>query len=402
MSTAERNLPLVSMNRHGIPLAEVGGVHHPVPIAIVMTSFEPGGTERQMIELIRRLDPHRWSVHLACFHARGAWFDRAAHAARSVAEFPVRSFRRVDVSRHLWAFARWCRERRIAVVHTTELYSNIFGLPGAALAGVPVRVGNRREINPGKSLAQIALQRAAYCCAHRVVANSRAAADRLLRERVPADRIAVVSNGLDLQQFQSRTGNSRPRRVVAVANLRPEKGHDVLIDAAVEVLRQVPDAEFEVVGGGPELDTLVTRAETRQVRRAFTFLGHREDVAARLARADIFVLPSRSEAFPNAVLEAMAAGLPIVASGVGGICELIDDDRTGLLVPAGDPHALADRLRLLMTDPARAIRLGNAARGDAQARYSFDRMVDGFEAVYVAELARVGVIGAGQHRLAAS
>ena len=373
-----------------------------VPIAIVMTSFEPGGTERQMIELIRRLDPKRWSVHLACFHARGTWFDRAAQAARSVAEFPVRSFRRVGTWRHLRAFAHWCRKRRIAIVHTTELYSNIFGLPGAALAGVPVRLGSRREINPGKSLAQIALQRAAYSCAHRVVANSQAAAGRLLRERVPVDRITVISNGLDVQQFQSRTGNSRPRKVVVVANLRPEKGHDVLIDAAVNVLRQVPDAEFEVVGGGPELDALVARTETRQVRRAFTFLGHRDDAAARLAAADIFVLPSRSEAFPNAVLEAMAAGLPIVASGVGGICELIDDHRSGLLVPAGDPHALADRLRLLMTDPALASRLGDAARDAARARYSFDRMVDRFDALYVNELSRRGVIAAGQPRLAAS
>jgi glycosyltransferase involved in cell wall biosynthesis len=392
----------VSVNPCGTRLAPVGGVPPAIPIAIVMTSFEPGGTERQMIELIRRLDPQRWSIHLACFHARGAWFDRAAHAARSVAEFPVKSFRRLDAAGHLWAFARWCRERRIAVVQTTELYSNIFGLPGAALAGVPVRVGNRREINPGKSTAQIALQRAAYGCAHRVVANSRAAADRLLRERLPADKIAVVSNGLDVDQFQPRRGTSRPRRVAVVANLRPEKGHDVLIDAAVDVLRHFPDAGFELVGGGPERETLVARAEARRVRGAFTFLGHREDVAARLAAADIFVLPSRSEAFPNAVLEAMTAGLPIVASGVGGICELIDDNRTGLLVPAGDPRALADRLRLLMTDPALATRLGDAARADARARYSFDRMVAAFDALYLTELTRRGVIAARQPRLAAS
>jgi glycosyltransferase involved in cell wall biosynthesis len=366
-----------------------------------MTTFDPGGTERQMIELVRRLDSRRWSVHLACFHARGAWFSRAADAARSVAEFPVTSFRRLDAPRHLWAFARWCREHRIAVVHTTELYTNIFGLPGAALAGVPVRIGNRREINPDKSPAQIALQRAAYGCAHRVVANSRAAADRLLEEWVPSRKIAVVANGLDVHQFQPRTDNRRPRRIIVVANLRKEKGHDVLIDAAVDVLRQLPDAEFEIVGGGPELESLVARTEARQVRRAFTFLGHRDDVASRLAAADVFVLPSRSEAFPNAVLEAMAAGLPIVASAVGGIRELIDDGKTGLLVPAGDPHALADRLRLLLIDPARATRLGDAARAEAHARYSFDRMVAAFDALYVAELTRRGLIAAGQAQLAA-
>ena len=138
----------------------------PVPLALVMTRFEPGGTERQMIELARRLDPSRWTVHLACFSPRGAWFQRAAEAAASVTEFKVRSFKRLSFAIEMRAFARWCRAKRIAVVHTTELYTNIFGLPGAALAGVPARIGNRREFNPDKTAAQIAMQRAAYSCAH--------------------------------------------------------------------------------------------------------------------------------------------------------------------------------------------------------------------------------------------
>jgi glycosyltransferase involved in cell wall biosynthesis len=377
-------------------------VERAIPIAVVMTSFEPGGTERQMIELVRRLDPARWAVHIACFHARGAWFERAAQAAASVAEFPVSSFRASDTPGHLWAFARWCRDRRIAVVHTTELYSNIFGLPGAALAGVPVRIGNRREINPDKSAAQIALQRAAYGCAQRIVANSHAAADRLIAERVPQRKVAVIPNGLDFHAFEPRIAAERPRRVAVVANLRPEKGHDVLIDAAADVLRRVPDARFDLVGGGPELDALVARAEARQVRHAFAFLGHQDNVAARLAAADLFVLPSRSEAFPNAVLEAMAAGMPIVASAVGGIRELIDDQQTGLLVPAGDPRALADRIVRLMTMPRLAQRLGEAARAAAEARYSFERMVSSFDALYLFELTRRGVVAACQPQLAAS
>jgi L-malate glycosyltransferase len=367
-----------------------------------MTSFEPGGTERQMIELVRRLDTARWTVHVACFHARGAWFGRVAQAAASVAEFPVESFRSPDTLRHMWNFARWCRRNRIALVHTTELYSNIFGLPGAALANVPVRIGNRREINPDKSTAQIGMQRAAYSIAHKVVANSQAAAERLLLERVPAHKVTVVPNGLDFSAFEQRPARPRLRKVIVVANLRPEKGHDVLMDAAVHVLRRFPDARFELVGGGPELEALLARADARRMTHAFTFLGHRDDVPARLADADIFVLPSRSEAFPNAVLEAMAAGLPIVASAVGGILELIDDNRTGLLVPAGDSAALADRLCRLMERRTLATRLGDAARDEVHARYSFDRMVAAFEFVYLTELTRRHVVEAAAPQLAAS
>lgn len=367
-----------------------------------MTSFEPGGTERQMIELARRLDRDRWRVHVACFHARGAWFPRVAEAAESVAEFPVTSFLSPRLPQHLWSFARWCRAKRIAIVHTTELYSNIFGLPGAALARVPVRIGNRREINPDKSAAQIAMQRTAYTCAHRIVANSRAAANRLLAEGVPARKVTIVPNGLDFQHVRTQPQRDRLRKIVVVANLRPEKGHDVLMDAAVDVLRRFPDATFELVGGGPELETLMARAEARRMLHAFSFLGHRDDVPQRLAAADIFVLPSRSEAFPNAVLEAMAAGLPIVASRVGGIRELIDEGRTGELVPAGDPKALAASICRMIDEPMRASLLGAAARADAVARFSFDRMVTAFEFVYLTELTRRGVIGAGNLQLAAS
>jgi glycosyltransferase involved in cell wall biosynthesis len=367
-----------------------------------MTRFEPGGTERQMIELVRRLDPERWAVHLACFEARGGWFPRAAEAAASIAEFPIDTFRSPSAVRQMWVFANWCRAKRIAVVHTTELYSNIFGLPGAAVAAVPVRIGNRREINPDKSTAQIAMQRAAYAAAHKVVANSRAAADRLRLERVPGRKIAVIANGLDVDRFQPPNPRPKLRKVVVVANLRPEKGHDVLVDAAAGVLQRYPDAQFEIVGGGPELQALLARAEAVGVLPAFTFLGHRDDVPARMADGDIFVLPSRSEAFPNAVLEAMASGLPIVASGVGGIVELIDDGATGLLVAPDDARALTDRLCRLMNDPALASRLGNAARAEALARYSFDRMVAAFESLYLSELTRRGVLDAGQLQLAAS
>ena len=367
-----------------------------------MTSFDPGGTERQMIELIRRLDPSRWAVHVACFHADGAWFGRVAEAAASVTTFPVESFRSPDTLRHCWAFARWCRQRRIAVVHTAEIAANLFGQPGAALGRVPVRIANRREINPDKTTAEIAAQRASYAFAHKVVANSHAAADRLRLERVPARKIAVVPNGLDFEPFRPRPAREVLRQVVVVANLRPEKGHDVLLDAAPLVLQRFPDARFALAGGGPELEPLTARARALDVSHAVTFLGHQDDVSACLDANDIFVLPSRSEAFPNAVLEAMASGMPIVASAVGGIPELVENGHTGMLVPPNDPEALADRVCRLMANPPFAARLGETARATAQARYSFDRMVAGFENIYLTELTRRGVVAAGQPQLAAS
>jgi glycosyltransferase involved in cell wall biosynthesis len=373
-----------------------------LPIAIVLTSFVPGGTERQMIELVRRLDPGRWTVHIACSRACGEWLPRAAEAAASIEEFPLRSFRHPDTLRQMRRFSRWCADRRIAVVHTTELYSNIFALPAAAFARVAVRIGNRREINPDKTPAQIGLQRLSYRFAHRVVANSQAAAARLRAERVSAGKIAVVPNGLDLGPYPLQPASRPLRRVIMVANLRPEKGHDTLIEAAAALLPRFPEATFEFVGAGPLQERLVARARTAGVSHACWFAGHCNDVARRLAAADIFVLPSRSEAFPNAVLEAMAAGLPIVASAVGGIPELISHERTGLLVPPGNAPVLAATLARLMSEDDLGRRLGAAARAEVQGRYSFDRMVAAFEQIYTHELSRHGLLPARRPQLAAS
>jgi len=367
----------------------------PVPIAFVLNSCHPGGTERQMIELLRRLSPDRWLVHVACVHADGEWFPDVLEAAATVSEFPFPSFRHRDAMRQAMAFMRWCRALDIAVVHTTNLFTNIFALPAAAYAGVPVRIANRREINPDKTRSQIMLQRAAYQFAHKVVANSRAAADRLRLERVPAGRVATVSNGIDSCAFAATRSRRPLRKIVVVANLRKEKGHDVLIDAAPEILRHFPDASFDIVGAGPELEALRSRAAAQGVSDAFTFAGYEPDVARRLKDADIFVLPSRSEAFPNAILEAMSASLPIVASAVGGIVELVQEGRNGLLVSPGDPHSLAHGVCRLMADRALGARLGRTACQDVQGRYSFDRMTSAFEAIYISELTRRG--GALKH-----
>jgi len=373
-----------------------------IPIAVVMTSFEPGGTERQMTELLRRLDPTRWEVHLACFEAKGLWFGRAAERAASVAEFPVRSFGRPHVLRQVWNFARWCRSRRIALVQTTGIDSNIFALPAAALAGVPARIGSRRGLNTDRTHGVAALQRLAYSCATKVVANSRASADRLRLEYVPEHRVAVVPNGLDFGPFAPRTPRAALRKVVAVGNLRPLKGHDVLIDAAVEILERFPDARFEIIGEGPERASLAARARVHGVAHAFDFTGHGDDIPARLADADIFVHPSRFESFPNAVLEAMAAGLPIVASDVGGIPELVEDGRTGWLVPPGEDETLASRVMHLMANPEEGARIGAAAREAVLAGFSFDRMVARFDDIYLSELVRHGAAPAGHSQLAVS
>ena len=357
-----------------------------IPVAIFLTSFDPGGTERQMTELIRRLDPQRYLVHAVCFRREGAWLPQVVSHAASVVDFPVSGFARLQTLRQLWRFAQWCRRERIAVLHTCDFYSNVFGLLGGALAGVPVRIGSRRELNPDKTSGQIRLQRLAYRFAPRVAANSPAAAAILREEGIPSPAVALISNGVDAAAYAEPAPRRAVRRVITVANLRPEKSHETLIAAAAQLAASCPDLRYQIVGDGSRRQELEALAQARGVGGIIEFLGHREDVPALLAAADVFVLPSRSEAFPNGAIEAMAAGLPVVACAVGGLLDLIETGRTGILVPPSDPEPLAAALRSLYEHPERAQAMGGEARREVHARYSFERMVAAFEDLYDTEL----------------
>jgi glycosyltransferase involved in cell wall biosynthesis len=358
----------------------------PLDIVLMLTSFDVGGTERQMVDLVRRLDPQRFRVHLACFHARGRLLD-AVPSTVPIREFPVRGFANPAAAAQMLAFSTWCRRIGAKLVHTCDLYANIFGLPAALLAGVPVRIANRREILTGdKSRLQLAAQRWAYRAAHAVVANSSAARAQLEIEGVPRERLRVIPNGLDLARFTPRPPAAAIRRIVTVANLRAEKGHDTVLAAAPAILARHPDATFTFAGDGPRREPLEILARALGVGGRVRFLGECQDVAPVLAAADLFVLPSRSEAFPNAVIEAMAAALPVVVSRVGGIPEVVRHGENGVLVPPDDHEALAEAVLGLMDRPGEAAELGAAARRDVARDYTIDRMVERFEDLYLAEI----------------
>jgi glycosyltransferase involved in cell wall biosynthesis len=359
----------------------------PYRIAYLLTGFDVGGTERQMVELMRRLDRRTFEVHVACMHRGGPLEARALEGAASVATFPINGFARPSAVQQMVTFARWCRRIDAHIVHTCELYANVLGLPAAALARVPVRIGNRRELRtPDKRRAHIVAQRLAYRAAHLVAANSAAAAAQLRLEGVAANKIRVIPNGVDCDRYPAAPRNRPIRRIVTVANLREEKGHDTLILAASMLAERHPDLEICFIGDGPLRATLVRQVNLRGLRGRVQFLGERDDIPAQLAAADLFVLPSRTEASPNALIEAMASGLPIVASRVGGIPELIESGGTGVLVTADDPRAFAAAISNVVEHPSFAAALGRAARAAAERRFAFSSMIGAFERLYLTAL----------------
>jgi glycosyltransferase involved in cell wall biosynthesis len=198
----------------------------------------------------------------------------------------------------------------------------------------------------------------------------------------------VIPNGVQPDHFACARTAGPLTTILTVANLRREKAHEVLFDAIARIAPRHPSIRLRVAGDGPRAAELRALAASLGIADRVTFLGHRDDVPTLLAEADLFVLPSRSEAFPNSVVEAMASGLPVVASGVGGLLELVEPGRTGLLVAPDDPAALADAIDTLADDPARARALGDRAQRTITEHYSFDRMVRAFENLYGSLLPR--------------
>jgi glycosyltransferase involved in cell wall biosynthesis len=214
-----------------------------------------------------------------------------------------------------------------------------------------------------------------------VVGCSQSVEDYLLyRYGYPPGRVSHVHNGWSGEPHERRPDPGR-HDVICVARLRAQKNHATLIDAHARVRAQVPDARLLLAGDGAEREAI--RAHTRRLGLdgSVELLGSVDDVWPLLARAHVFVLPSLYEPLGIAVLEAMAAGLPVVASSVGGLREIVEDDVTGYLVPAGDAGALADRVTRLLQDPKLATQMGERGR-QAAANYRVERSVERYERLY--------------------
>lgn len=229
--------------------------------------------------------------------------------------------------------------------------------------------------------------------AHSVVAVSRDASQQMTRRfRGLSGKLVTIPNGIDTDAYEIDPSRGRiltslglpadARIVGAVGRLSPEKGHTVLLEAFQRVKANYPDAYLLIVGGGDLHDSLVQRTRELGIDTSVRYLGVRRDVPQLMKIIDVFTLSSLYEGLPLVILEAMASGATVVASNVGGVPEIIEDEREGLLVPPSDPPALAAAIMRILSDPNLAARLRLAAMTTVRARYSAKHMASRHEALY--------------------
>ena len=381
----------------------------PVRIAYVIPNIENGGAEGHLLSLVRRLDRSRFSPFLVTTAGGGSLCE----AFRSLMPVTVigdtrraRSSAPRNPFVHLGAILRLAaafRAGSAGIVHTYLPAANVLGPVAARLAGVPRVVVSKRSLSDYKCGHPVLgrLESIGNRLADAVMVNSEAVRREVERtERHWEGKFRCVHNGVapiapwrpdEISAFRAREGLPAGGTVaVCVSNFFEYKGHLDIVEADARLAGELPDLTWVLVGrDAGSLGATRELAGKLGVLDRFRFVGARSDVPDFLRAADLFVHPSRQEGFSNAILEAMAAGLPVVACDVGGNPEAVVDGETGRLVPPRNPEGLAAAIRELLGDEGERIAMGEAGRRRAEERFSLDGMIGEIEGMYES-LARGG------------
>lgn len=343
-----------------------------------------GGPDKTILNTPRLLDPLGYRTICAFMHPpEDAGFEvirrRAAISGARLESIPDRGPFDLSVVRNL---TQLCRQENVSIWHGHDYKSNLLGAwirrfwPMRLVSTVHGWVDRH-----WKAPLYDRLDRWSLKSYQRVICVSDDLRETCKRCGINSERLCVIENGIDVEQFQRRRSTAEARQAIgwptdgicigAIGRLSAEKGFDVLIDAVHQLRYEFPQLRLVIAGEGPLRTSLVEQIERLKLEGIVRLLGFCEDVPALLESLDVFALSSRREGLPNVVLEAMAMGLPIVATSIAGVPRVITDGDNGLLVPADDRMALAAALRRCIDDEELRRRLGSAACEAAVRRHSF-------------------------------
>ncbi len=361
-----------------------------ITVLYLITELDVGGAQVALLRMLKGLDRARFSPAVACLYNGDRSIAREIRAL-NIPVFDARMRSKRDILA-LWRLYKEIRRIQPTILHAHLFHANLPGRILGRLAGVPIVICTEHSMALESEL-RYRLNRWTIGLVDRVVAVSANVRDFCISHiGLPPEKVTLIYNGIELpadprispEMARAILGLPSKGKVLgAVSRLDPAKGIDVLIRA----MPCVENATLVIVGDGAERAFLEELARELGVSGRILWAGYRPDVHKLLPAFDVFVQPSRFEGLPTTVIEAMAAGLPVVATAVGGTPEVVEDGVTGLLVPPADPAALAQAINHLLGDPPLRLALGRAGRERAAKQFSVEQMVRQTEALYM-ELCR--------------
>lgn len=382
-----------------------------------ITRLNIGGPAIHAILLTRGLQNERFRSTLVCGQeapGEGNMLDLAArHDVRpTVVEELGREVSLINDLAAVRRLYQMIRRAQPHIVHTHMAKAGTAGRLAARLAGVPIVLHTyhghvfHSYFSRRKTAMFLNIERFLGRLTDTVIAVGEKQRDELIGYRVaPAEKIVSIPLGLEIEpmleaerergQLRAELGlNGVDRLVGIVARLVPIKSHETFLEAAAEVNRRLPNVKFVIVGDGERRAELEAQAVRLGLERETRFLGWRRDMRAVYADLDVVVLSSLNEGSPVAIIEAMAAGRPVVCTDVGGVAEVVAHGESGLLVPPRNPGALAEAVQDVLADPAGGQKLGQAARAAVYPKYSSGRLIADVERLYLRLARRKGLIAA--------
>jgi L-malate glycosyltransferase len=371
----------------------------------LIDSFNQGGTERQTVQLTRLLhESNHYNIFMGCLSSEGPLRQEIERLGIiNIPEYRLNSFYDLNAVKQVRRFAQFLKEKRIDIVHVHDFYTNIFGMFGAALAGVPVRIASRRETDGIRSKAQRFVERRGYDLAHAIVANAEAVRAQLIQEGIRPSKIVTLYNGVDLDRLMPKPNLTReealdtfqlPRDdrkfITIVANMHhPMKDQSTFLRAAQRIKREFPQAGFILAGEGRLLNSLREYAAQLGLKDDAFFIGRCAKVSELLAISDVCVLSSKGvEGFSNSIIEYMASERPVVATDIGGAREAIVEGETGYVVEVEDDASMAEKILYLLRNPERSRIMGAKGRRVVQEKFSCAAQLENIEKLYDELLSR--------------
>jgi glycosyltransferase involved in cell wall biosynthesis len=361
----------------------------PLRVCYVIWSLGLGGAEQIVIRLATGLDRRRFEPLVVCLNEPGPFADHVTRQGIEVVALHKRGPWDLWV---VWRLVRLMRARQVALVHTHLWGANLWGRLAACLARVPVIIATEHSHDTWKGHMHFLLDRVLARWTRRLVAVSHPVREFYEAHGIGRGRWQIIHNGVEPGPAPQRTrdgrykalGVGRDEPVVGfVGRLVSARAPGVFVEAVARARHHIPSLRALIVGEGPLRQEVELQVHRLGLERRVTLLGMRQDVPEWLAGLDALVFCSEREGCSLAMLEAMAMGVPVVATQVGGTLEVIESEVSGLLVPPRQPQALADRIVELLNSPAKAAAIRTAARQRVEQHFSLRRMIEEHERLYL-------------------